>query len=154
MNRVAARLLAAVALTTAGGIAGCGGGDDAGISRAEYIARADEVCATLREQVNALPFASDDPNQVALAFREGARLGDEQVRQLREIEPPREDEDDIDAILDLADRLNGVGRQAADALAAGNDVRFRELITESRNITRRQRELALQYGFRACAGRP
>ena len=154
MHRATARLLAVVAVTTAAGTTGCGGGGDGGTSRPEYIARADQVCASLREQVNALPFASDDPNQLALAFREGARLGDEQVRQLREIEPPPDDEDEIDAILDLADRLNGVGRQAADAIAAGDDVRFRELINESRDITRRQRELALQYGFRACSGRP
>lgn len=130
-----------------------GGGDGARIERDTYIARADEVCAALRSQVNALPFSSPDPNVLANAFREGARLGEEQVRDLRAIPVPEGDGEQIDAILDLAAELNTVGRAAAGAKADGDDVRFRELIARARKLQRRQRELALAYGFRDCAGR-
>lgn len=131
----------------------CGGGGDE-VSRQEFIARADAVCRSLRDDLNDLPFSSPDPDVLAGAFRDGARLGEQQVAQLRDLEPPADDREEITAILDLADRLNDVGREAADAKAAGDDVRFRELIGQSRDIQRRQRELALRYGFGACAGRP
>ena len=148
MARAAALVVALILTLTA-----CGGGGNDGAARAEYIAKADSVCGALRAQVNALPFASPDPNVLAQAFRDGARLGDEQVRQLRAIPAPEGDGEEIDAILDLAEQLNQTGREAADAKAAGDDVRFRSLINQSRAITQRQRELALNYGFRDCAGR-
>lgn len=147
-------LLAGVAGLLAG-TAACGGGaDEDEVSRAQFIERADAVCRELRDEVNALPFSSPDADVLAGAFRDAARLGAQQVDELRDLEVPAGDGEEIDAVLDLADRLNQVGRQAAEAKAAGDDVRFRALLQDSRDLQQRQRELALRYGFRACAGRP
>jgi hypothetical protein len=110
LTRATASLLAAAALVTGG----CGGGGDGGgqapLSREAYVARAEAICAqgdarlsaALQKEFPAGPPASKGAVEHATADIIVPALS-EQVSRLRELPPPRGEEQRVAAIYDAID---------------------------------------------------
>jgi hypothetical protein len=84
-------------------IAGCGGSDNKGPSKADYIAKADAICKTGNDQINAgaKQLGSSPSEADVTAFLTGKLLPniEGQLTKLKALEPPKADKDTINAML-------------------------------------------------------
>ncbi|MFA4928386.1 MAG: hypothetical protein WC558_07710 [Patulibacter sp.] len=117
-------LIAALAL------AGCGGSDDEGPTKAEYIAKADAICKTEGEKsqkaatdaVVALGTEDPTPEQLQVIATSTIIPGlEKQVGDLKALDKPKDDEEEIDAIYAALDTAINAGKEDPSTLtgAAG-----------------------------------
>ena len=135
--RSAATLLALVAIAAAA--PGCGGGDgDSGgdaLSKEDYVAQADAICAKANKQETAL-----DPG--GLGWHYGPKFGDAEflsefndaaraaLRRLKALAPPEEDAGTADdALAAIKRQIDAMDEQIA-ALRAGDRARESEIVNE------------------------
>lgn len=112
MRHLSAMVLLFALLLLSVAIAGCGGDDDdgSGLSKEDYIARADAVCTDANEKEIALgtPAAGDreHPKYKEPRFqRKFLAIGRETLADLRKLEPPEGDEDEVAKIISSLERL-------------------------------------------------
>lgn len=130
-------------------LAGCGGSDDKGPTKAEYVAEADAICKTegqkseqaATEAVEALGGEQPTAEQVQAIAMDTIVPGlEKQVAALKALEKPADDADTIDAI--YADLETGIA-------AAKKDPAFLTS-TAADNPFAAANEKALAYGLKEC----
>lgn len=142
------KLLLATSLCAALVLAGCsddGGKDeDKALSKSEFIKQGDEICEEGTEKIDA---AEDDFADAENPTEEEIETAiddvvvpslREQVEGLRELEPPKDDADEIDKMLDLLDA-------DIDKL---EDEGFAYLVSEDSFVA--ANDAAVDYGFKVC----
>lgn len=143
--------------------AGCGGGNGGdGLSKDELISQADEICEKYAERQEVLqegapeedPTAGDVSDETwdraAEFLRDAADLVRDQTAELRELEPPEEDEADWDENLE---RLESVADSLDEGAQAAADKDRDALVRIFRDVQRVGAEAdryAREYGFREC----
>jgi hypothetical protein len=139
-----------VVLTAALLVAGCGEEDgevSESLSREDYLARGDEICAAGDEAIE----EQTEDNFGAVPPREGdeaERFVSEvvlpniqsQIDQLRDLPPPKGDEESVDAIYAAADEGLADARQDPATIARG----------ETPAGLEEANRLAREYGFQEC----
>ena len=143
---VAALLVALVPLT----LAACGGDDDEGPSKTEYIEKADALCRSSDAKTNAIfqeAFAdpqNPEPEEAQAAIQEALPDVKNTLEELKALEKPKDDEEEIDKIWAAADEgvktLEEASADPADSLAS--------LLAEPFAESER---LAGAYGMKDCA---
>ena len=146
--------VAAVLAASAIAAAGCGGDDDdsdsglktSDLSKSEWIAQADQICASRDEEIDAQADTffsgaseSKQPSQAQIEkfTREVAIPGIQaQVDGLRELGAPEGDEEKVEAIIDAAQKGVDEAEQDPNALQGG-------ALDEATT-------LAKEYGLEAC----
>lgn len=155
-----------LAVVTAGlfVLAGCGGGGGdsgdatstktaAGLSKAEYIRRGDDLCREFRKTSDPLNKQIDrtnDPAEQARLLREGADALDKTLQGFDALPKPHGDEKALTDYLELGRQNVLLVRRAADALAAGNAREASALLQTGVAATNRARGIAKGYGFKVC----
>lgn len=159
MTRLPLTLAAAVAVLA---LAGCGGGDDdtrtgsaapsaspAGLSKADYIAKGDAVCAKLQKDTEAVPPPADESafgpyiTQV-VTLAEGARA------EFAALTPPADGAATHKTLLDSLDSAITSGKGAATAAGNGDTVTAADLLTEAEKAGAASDAAAKSYGFTVC----
>lgn len=127
---VGARLIIVVTLLTA-----CGGGDSEALSKEEFIAQGDAICADAQTEMEALGEPPLDEEQANQWWSSLTAIGQDALEKMRALPLPEEDRDEATRVLTAFEGAfsaptigEGVGRIIA---AVG---------------------LARQYGFEECAG--
>jgi hypothetical protein len=156
-GRVGLRIAALVLLAAAAAATGCGGDDeDKGPTKQAFIAKADAICAEANKKEAAL-----NPGEIGWhygdRFEDSAFLskftapGQDALRQLKALEPPKDDRQQMAAVLSSLQALVGaLDEQAADARAGRRQA--------SANVTAYERayaDLAIaagQAGLTECQG--
>lgn len=143
-------ILAAAALALALVAAGCGGDDDEGessgpaLSKEEYIAQGDEICAQGDTELAAAAeeefgSATEEPpreDQEAFISDVVAPNFEQQLEDLQALNPPEEDQEQIDALLAALEDLIAAAKEDPGTVIDGE-------VTEAS-------ELAQEYGFQSC----
>jgi hypothetical protein len=111
-GRIRGAALMALALAAAG----CGGDDDKGPTKAAYIAKADAICKASDAKIEAAAGQIADPNdaEAVKAFVTATLIPnvEGQVKELRALDKPKDDADEIDAIYDAVEA--GVAKGKSD----------------------------------------
>jgi hypothetical protein len=147
--RAAAVLAVAGLAVPASACGGGGGGGSEGISKADYLAKAKEVCQVGNRQLKS---ATDD---VLAKIPPGQKMSDaqindfvhqtviptikDQIKQLRALPPPKGEKDHVDQIYDALDK----GLQELDKDPAK--------LTNGSNVFADADALAKKYGISVCA---
>lgn len=137
MKRVNLKLIllcigAAIALVAAG----CGGDDE--LTKEEFITQADEICtegeaeltATAEEQFGDLSEPPSQKEQEEFISTTVADNLQSQLDQIRELEPPGEDADQVNEILDKLQQLIDRSREDPAAVLAGEETEASQLATD------------------------
>jgi hypothetical protein len=136
---------ATVSLVLGSVLAGCGGGSNDRLTKDEFVKQADAICAKFDKRIEtaagsafANPGKPTDDEIAAFATSTIFPTIDEQLDDLRALEPPKADEAQVDAIFDEA-------QASLDELRANP-----ALLTEDKGFEETDR-LARAYGLTACA---
>jgi hypothetical protein len=175
------KILAVVLMGGALLLAACGGDDDSpekaespparteaqtetqagGVTRAEYIKRADRFCAVgnkrakrLNGQAKAAVQRAKTPDEQFDAYipllRKGLAFQREQNAAFKRIEGPAADRQIIARFHAAFDRQTALLGQMLEAAEARNGPRFRAIAQEQRRVSLTARPLARDYGFEEC----
>ena len=140
------RLTGGLALVLGVGLVaiGCGGGDDE-LTKSEFIAQADAICKQGNKRIDAEAekiFQSQErPTQAeAKQFASETLIPDiqRQVDEVRDLDEPSEDSDQVNAFLDSAQAELDKGKK--DPLYMTSDQSFSKT-----------NKLGQQYGFKVCS---
>lgn len=135
------------------GLVACGGDDDEGPSKEEFVKEANAVCTKANaevEQVSADAFEDPEDPQPAEAQAYLAELVPilrQQQLDLEKIEKPKDDEEEIEAILTAAD----TGITALAEGAKKEDEALAVVIAGDETFAEANK-LATDYGLDDCAG--
>jgi ABC-type Na+ efflux pump permease subunit len=142
-------LTVAVALVTVAIAAACGGGSAGELTKDQWIARADAVCAALAEELQAVP-EPRTPVEIGEAGRQVFEIASRRLAELRDLPPPAADAAAIDEMLDAFEKVVTVSRQFTEAIAAGDEEAAAELFPQLEHRSREAEGLAEAYGLHVC----
>jgi hypothetical protein len=139
--------LTGFALLAAGLLAaGCGGGDDE-LTKAEFLKQGNAICKKGDKEINTVAektFTSKQhPSDAEITkFAEGTVIPNVQgqIDGLRDLNPPSDDEDQVNAILD----------EAQSALDKGKD--DPTIFASNQDPFKKANQLAKDYGLTECGG--
>lgn len=141
------------------GIAGCGGGDDEDsgpLTKDEYIAQADQICADTKTETDALEpefNAADEAGDVdgaADILAEGSDITKDAFDEIEALEPPEEDQATIDEFISLSQQQIDLGDQIVDAIRAGDDAAIDDLSAQAEDLEQQSDAIADEYGMVDC----
>ncbi|MBD0290822.1 MAG: hypothetical protein ICV74_06165 [Thermoleophilia bacterium] len=147
MTRTAALLAAAL---LAGGCSLGGGGSGEALSKSEYRARADGICAEYERRLDALPRPGSIADLAPLA-RKALPIAREGVRKLRELRPPAELAPGVRRWLARNDANVANIERLGAAAASGDTTRVQEIASAAKENEREADALARSLGLHACA---
>lgn len=116
-----------------------------------FAARADELCAVARAEVEALEHPAE-PSLAANAawLREVVRVNRRLLQRLRAVEPPQADREVVAGILDAVAGSVAALDQAAQAAADSDQPRFDQATWRFQALAGRAGEQAAAYGLGEC----
>ncbi len=143
----AAALVAALAALAA---AGCGGGGGERLSRDDFVAKADAICAgaLADERKLAAPTAiSDIPGYVDKALP----IVDHTISRLRELRPPAEIQSQVDDWLGKATQARGQLNTLRSAARTGEEATVHTAAATETGLGEQRDAAARQLGLTSCA---
>ena len=144
--------LIAGGLASALTLAACGGGDD-GVTRAEFIASADDICVDYDEKLDALfdrDLEEGDFDGLADLFAEAETIGAEGVEALEALELPEDGADEAQAFFDLMSAQIDTMGEAQEAARAADEAALGEVLDEGGERDEEIERAARDFGFEEC----
>ena len=147
MRRRSARIVVVAALA-ATAFAACS--DDS--SRRDFIAAADEACREADEDISEI--GAPRVEEGILDYVEQAqKISGDLVADLRELDPPEGDRQQIDRMIDLLERATSLLEPLAQATVDRDGAEIGELQQEVQEVTEEIGEIAGSYGFEVCGAK-
>lgn len=137
-----ARIVAALALVA---LAAC----SQGLSKEEFIEQADRLCRAADEKSEELepPRTPDALDEFAAGAKE---ITDELVRQLRGLEPPADDVDVIDEMIERIESAMALLPEIQDATEQRDTQEIERLVAQLREDASEANRIARDYGLEDC----
>lgn len=136
--------LAAIALTT--GLAACGGG---GVSKSDFVAKAEEACGTGNGLVAITAKPSNLP-ELAAAAGTVATAVDGQTEALRKIEPAKDDKVVVAGVISALAEVSGPARALQEAAGKSDDAATARAANDLKGKTDSAAAQAKAYGLSVC----
>jgi hypothetical protein len=131
---------------------GCGGGaesTDAPLTRAEWIARADAICADANARIEALG-EPKNAGELAGMTEDAVAINDKALASIRALQPPPEIEEQVVRALELSERQNEIAHAIAEAAGKGDRVSVQNLVAELAPLESEARDIAKAIGLEQC----
>lgn len=159
MSRTRPRVTVGLASLTLLISAGCGGTGGSGerLSEAEWIARADVICAEGAAQLEALgvpesaeELAGVSPQEFVDLMSRTVEIGEEQLDALRQLNPPAEALADYEQLLELTEQQVQITRDLKKATEEGDTGAVPGLLQEREGIEQQADAIIAKYPFEQC----
>jgi hypothetical protein len=153
-NRIA--VIGVAAVLAAAAVAGCGGDDSGELTKDDYIAQADQICADFNETANAdqEEFQSlldqGDFEAAADNFDQTAADSEAALAELEALEPPAEDQATIDEWLAILNEQPALAEEFSTALRAQDVQAINALGPEVQRLDADSDAIADEYGMVDC----
>ena len=132
-------------------LAGCGAGNP-GLPKAEWIARADKICANARDDIAALPRPGTLAEVGAYATKT-LKISERELAELRNLNEPRADRDTVAKMLQFVEDGIHATERVEKAAKNGDAEAATSAIDEVNGLTDRANKLARDYGLKVCGGK-
>lgn len=136
-------LAASVAL-----VAGCGGGGGDRLSKEEYIAAADAICAEANSSIDALGEPTEETFDDYITKAE--EISREQLDKLRALKPPADDEATLNRAYDLVEQQIALAVKASEALKNQDQAAIEKASAEIDTLNAEADKIANDYGLKEC----
>jgi hypothetical protein len=131
------------------------------LSKSEWIAQADEICQTYKDETSDLKSEFESLEESGLSspkelvegaalFREILPKSEEETEELRELDPPSGDESILDAMLSKVEEAQAVLLKVADALEEGEIAEVSSFVKEGEQANNTAKGMAQGYGLKVC----
>ena len=139
-------------------LSGCGGSSkdkaSSGLSRSEYVTKAEAICTRINTEVDKLT-APSTPQALQEFVEKSLQLAETGTDELKALEPPAADRADLKAkVLDPLDGQLAAGRafleQVKTAVAKNDQAALGQLITHPPTGSKADLNWMRSYGFREC----
>ena len=139
-------------------LSGCGGSDkdqaSSGLSRAEYVTKAEAICTRINKEVDKLT-APSTPQALQEFVEKSLQLAESGTQELKALDPPASDRTDLKTkVLDPLDGQLAAGRtfleQVRTAVAKNDQAALGQLITHPPTGSKADLNWMRSYGFREC----
>ena len=147
MQSRAARIVVATPLAVII-LAACGGDP---LSKEEFIAQADAICAEAEEEIADMERPTN-PDQIDSFVQQARELTENTLEQLRELDPPEADAEQLEQMLDAIQRAVDQLLALAEAAKTNDTQAIADASREVQEATETSREIASEYGFEKCGG--
>ncbi|MEX2644981.1 MAG: hypothetical protein WD249_01840 [Gaiellaceae bacterium] len=131
--------------------AGCGGGEAGGLTKEEFVAQLDQICADF----NAKQEEIGDPESLEDIVEQGPRVQDEfeaAIERIRDLgDPPAEIAEDADRFLEIADESQRLIGELVEAAEDDDLQRAGEIAEEGDALNEESEEIATELGAENCA---
>jgi hypothetical protein len=136
-------------LLAVGVLAGCGGGGGERLTREEYASKADAICTKYNRQTDVL---QNPTNLRELANVADATLAilDNAIEDLRELEPPENEQETVDRWLEEVGKLRADLAEIRDKAKANDMEGVQAVVPKAEEHNKRGNELATQLGMTVC----
>jgi hypothetical protein len=130
--------------------AGCGSdGGGESLSREEWIAQADAICAKGARELEALGEPASAAELIELTSN-AVEVVERQLAKLRALRPPAEAEADYARMLDLTAEQVEIARKISDAAKDGDAGAIQDLVREGQAVDNKVDAVARKYEFEEC----
>lgn len=131
------------------GLVACGEDEDKGPSKADYIKEADAICARSNQETDAIFEEAVEnprkpkPDEAQAAIEQAVPVLDKDIKELKALEPPKDDKDQVAAIWSaLEEGVTTLEEASADPEAS--------LVALVNDPFAAGEKLADEYGMKAC----
>jgi hypothetical protein len=134
--------------------AGCMGGDDEGVSKDDYLAKADGICGTYQVRLSRVPRPiTGSATELGSYLERALPIAREQLAKLKELEKPTDETDrqDVERLLVLLEQELDVNDEAQKAAVAGDRASLERNLQQNSALAAEANQLAEQVGFVVCA---
>jgi hypothetical protein len=144
MGRRAAVIAASLALAAA--LGACGGG---GVSKPDFVAKADGACGTANASLAAVAKPTNLPELASAAGTVVASI-DGQAEALRKIDPPGDDKAVVAGVIGALAEVSGPERALQEAAGKGDDAATARAANDLKGKTDNAATQARTYGLAVC----
>jgi len=130
------------------------------LTKSEFIAQADEICKTIKEedasvearfgQISEKAKSASEFKELADVLRELIAYSAKGIKQIQELEPPAADQATINIYVGAVNSRVSTGKEFADALEAGEQEQVNSLSKKGNDISSEVEQMAKTYGFKVC----
>jgi len=146
MRAAAVVALAALAVSGCGG----GGGKTQRLSRDEYVAKADAICAQAVKQQKALPTPSSI-DEIPAYVDKALPVIDDAIAKIRKLKPPVTMEQGVKAWLDQTEATRSELTKLRSAAKSGDPTKVRKVAAKGTQMDSERSALARSIGLTTCA---
>src|SRR5215210_7378488 len=139
------RTRAAVALLVPALVAGCGGG----LSKSELVAKGDAICARVNKQIAKEPDPKTAADLERLA-RRTAEISGPAIKDMEELEPPGELEDEFETFLKSLKRQRDLTQQIGEAAGDGDTAKVQRIGADAQKAQAEYNRVSAKIGFEQC----
>lgn len=131
-------------------LAACGGGES-GPTKAEFITAADKICDKADKKLDViLERDVEDFSDMKRLTTDAGRIGDALLKDLRAIEVPKGEEEDVEEVFGGIEKQVRVIRQLGKAAEDEDQDKIDEIIEEGDDLEADVEKSAKRYGFKTC----
>lgn len=144
-----ARRVALGAALGAATLLGACGGDNGGLTKAEYVSKGDAICKQINQKINAMPNPKSLKDFASQAD-EVVKLSKDGLERFRDLDAPDELEAKVGRYLNLLQEQTKLAEQIADAAREGDTAKIQEIGRQLDANDKEADKLAAEIGFKDC----
>ncbi|HEX3326853.1 MAG TPA: hypothetical protein VHV50_07655 [Actinomycetota bacterium] len=127
-------------------------GSDKPLTKAQYIAKADQICKDANEKTAALGTPSTtDPQALARFLTKSGRIITDAVAKLQRLQPPKADEQKIHRLVQGLQTSASYFPALIRAVKAQDTQKIQQLAQQLQQSSLQGSQIAQSYGFHVCA---
>jgi hypothetical protein len=129
--------------------AGCGGSGSSRLTRDQYAAKADSICAKYNQQTKALANPSNLSDLADVADKTLPIL-DHALSDLRKLQPPADEQTTVDQWLAQVENLEGDLKEIRDKARSNDMTGVQAVVPKASEHNAKSNQLATQLGMSVC----
>ena len=119
------------------------------LSHREYVAAADAICAEANAELDGLA-EPESLDELAELFRQAIEIQENEIDQLRALQPPDEDNDKANRAYDLLEQIVGIVKGAQESVVAGDVAALNALDQQIDPLQSEADQIARELDLQVC----
>lgn len=124
------------------------GGEDA-LSKEEFQKQGNAICAKYDKQIEDISTPTS-VEEVPAYVNKALPIVERQIEDMKELNPPEEDQETFDALIAEAEKTVRAGRELGEAAEAKDDAAIEQTLNEGNTASDRADEHATELGLTDC----
>jgi hypothetical protein len=131
--------------------AGCGGGGEEPLSKAEFQSQANAICAKYEKQLNALGTPSSI-DEIPDLVQQALVILNKEIDEIAALNPPADLQTEFDALIEASNNTKAAADDLSQAAKDGNQAAVQKALDEGNAASDKADQIATELGLDSCKG--